>query len=61
MALVLTRRDGEWVRIGDAIRVQVVEIDRGRCRLRIEAPRDVEIVREEILPQPTAAVAEKPR
>jgi carbon storage regulator len=36
--------------IGDNIVLTVVDIDRGKIRLGIEAPRDVGIFREELLP-----------
>jgi carbon storage regulator len=48
--LVLSRKLGEKVYIGDDICVTVVEIDRGKIRLGIEAPRDVPIYRQEIRP-----------
>jgi len=48
--LVLTRKLNERVFIGDNICITVVEIDRGKIRLGIEAPRDVPIFREELLP-----------
>jgi carbon storage regulator len=48
--LVLTRKLGERVMIGPDIVVTVVDIDRGKIRLGIEAPKDVLIFREEILP-----------
>lgn len=46
--LVLTRKVGETVVIAENIRVTVVEVDRGRCRIGIDAPDDVKIDREEI-------------
>lgn len=47
--LVLTRREGEVVLIGDDIRVMVVRIKpNGQVQLGIEAPRDVLVLREEI-------------
>jgi carbon storage regulator len=48
--LVLSRRLGEKIYIGENICITVVDIDRGKIRLGIEAPRDVPIYREEILP-----------
>jgi carbon storage regulator len=47
---VLTRKLGEKILIGDDIAIQVVAIDRGKIRLGIEAPRDVPIFRQELLP-----------
>jgi carbon storage regulator len=46
--LVLTRRIGEEIVIGDNIRVQVVEVQRGRVRLGISAPDRVHILRAEL-------------
>jgi carbon storage regulator len=46
--LVVSRKLGEKVFIGDTICVTVVQIDRGKIRLGISAPRDVIIAREEI-------------
>ena len=47
--LVLGRKPGEYVKIGDNIIVRVLEDDNGNLRLGIDAPKDVEIVRGEIL------------
>jgi len=46
--LVLTRRLGESIRIGDEIAVRVVEIQNGSVRLAIEAPREIPVHREEV-------------
>ena len=48
--LVLSRKLGEKIFIGDNICITVVDIDRGKIRLGIEAPRDVPIHRQELLP-----------
>lgn len=47
--LVLTRKAGEAVAIGDSIRIKIVEIKEGQVRIGIEAPADQRILREEIL------------
>lgn len=48
--LVLSRKAGEMIRIGDDIEIQVVRI-KGNCvRLRIVARKDVTILRGEIEP-----------
>lgn len=52
--LVLTRKDGERLRIGDNVVVVLVRTWFGRARLGIEAPKDVRIVREEIGDLPPA-------
>ncbi|AJE02395.1 carbon storage regulator CsrA [Geobacter pickeringii] len=46
--LVLTRKMGEVVTIGDQIRIKVVEMKGNQVRLGIEAPGDMRIYREEI-------------
>lgn len=47
--LVLSRKLGEKIYINDNICITVVDIDRGKIRLGIEAPRDVPIFRQELL------------
>ncbi len=46
--LVLTRRAGESILVGDDIRISVVRINVHGVQLKISAPRDVRIMREEI-------------
>jgi carbon storage regulator len=48
--LVLSRKLGEKLVIGDNIVVTVVKIDRNQIRLGIEAPPEVSVYREEICP-----------
>jgi carbon storage regulator len=48
--LVLSRKLGEKIYIGDNICITVVDVDRGKIRLGIEAPRDIPIYREELVP-----------
>ncbi len=48
--LVLSRKLWERVYIGPDIVIQVVEVAPGRVRLGISAPRDLEILREELVP-----------
>ena len=48
--LVLTRKIGERIRIGDTITVRVLEVRGSQVRLGVEAPADVRIYREEIYP-----------
>ena len=47
--LVLGRRPGEYVMIGDKIKVQVVKSKEGDLRLAIEAPKEMQIMRGELL------------
>lgn len=49
--LILSRRPGDAIVIGDGIRVVVLECDRRGVRLGIEAPAEVSILREEIVRQ----------
>lgn len=53
--LVLSRRPGERVMIGDQITVTVVRIGPNNVRLGIDAPRDLNIVREELCLELAAA------
>ncbi len=46
--LVLSRKVGEKILIGDRIAVTVVRIAQGIVRIGVEAPEDLAIVREEI-------------
>ncbi len=46
--LVLTRKLGESIRIGDDIIVKVVDLDSRHVKLGIEAPKSVSVNREEI-------------
>ena len=47
--LVLTRRVNERILIGDNVTVTVLEVRGDQVRLGIDAPRDVEVLREELL------------
>lgn len=49
--LILSRRVGDAIIIGDGIRVVVLAVDRRGVRIGIEAPKEVSIVREEIVHQ----------
>ena len=46
--LVLTRKIGEQIRIGDTVTVRVLEVRGSQVRLGVDAPADVRIYREEI-------------
>jgi len=48
--LVLSRKIGEKILIGDNVVLTVVKIDRNQIRLGIEAPHDISVFREEIAP-----------
>jgi carbon storage regulator len=49
--LVLTRKLNEKLLIGDDICVTVVRLEGGQVRLGIEAPRQVSVVRAELVPE----------
>ncbi len=46
--LILTRRAGESLRIGDDVEVTVMAVNGSQVRIGIKAPRDVAVDREEI-------------
>ena len=46
--LVLSRKSGECVRIGQSIEIKVLEVSGGRVKLGFSAPPDVTIQRNEI-------------
>ena len=46
--LVLTRRPGQSIMIGDGVEVQVLSVAGEKVRLGITAPRDVAIFRDEV-------------
>ncbi len=46
--LILTRRPGEAIRIGDDVEVYVVAVNGNQVRLGIKAPKNVPVHREEI-------------
>jgi carbon storage regulator len=53
--LVLSRKLGQSLRVGDGVRITVLKIDNNAVRIGIEAPDDVPIRRQEIafeLPEP---------
>lgn len=45
--LVLTRGRGESIFIGDDIEIQVINIKEHSVRIGIEAPKDVQIIRDD--------------
>ena len=56
--LALSRKVGETILIGDDIKIVIGRIERGTVYLRIEAPREIPIVREELLHRETRKNAE---
>ena len=53
--LVLTRRKGESLRVGDDITVTVLDVRGNQVRVGIKAPNEVEVHREEIYLRKRAA------
>lgn len=47
--LVLSRRMGEGIQVGDDVRITVVRIADGTVRIGIEAPQQMPIMREELV------------
>ena len=58
--LVLSRKIGERILIGDDITVTVVRISQGIVRIGIEAPRDMSVVREEVVVHESEEPSENP-
>jgi carbon storage regulator len=46
--LVLTRKAGQIITIGEDIRIKIVDIGNGIVKIGIEAPRELPIYREEL-------------
>ena len=46
--LILTRRIGEKLLIGDDIEVVVLDVNRNQVKVGIKAPRDMTVLREEL-------------
>ena len=53
--LVLTRKLGERIVIGEDITVTILEVQGNRIRLGIEAPKEIPIKREELIGSTVAA------
>ena len=47
--LVLSRGEGQVITIGDNIRITIVEVRGDKVRVGIDAPRDVQVMRAEVL------------
>ena len=53
--LVLTRRSGETILIGDDIEITVLVVDGSQIRVGIDAPENIKILRGELLNDDDAA------
>lgn len=49
--LVVTRRLGESLRIGDNIVIHIVKAEAPRARIGVDAPKEMSILRAELEPQ----------
>ncbi|MCQ6278696.1 carbon storage regulator CsrA [Bacillus sp. EB600] len=49
--LVLTRKNGETIKIGDDIEITIVSAKNDQVKIGINAPKNVEILRKEIYDQ----------
>lgn len=56
--LVLSRKVGERILIGDNIAITVVRVAQGAVRIGVEAPENLNVVREEVV-IPTSSAAEE--
>ncbi|MCE9545057.1 MAG: carbon storage regulator [Planctomycetia bacterium] len=57
--LVLSRKIGERILIGDKISVTVVRVGQGGVRIGIEAPDDLPVIREELKDSEAKSHADK--
>ena len=46
--LIITRRPGERIMLGDDVRIHIMEIAGNNVRVGIEAPKSIPVYREEI-------------
>jgi carbon storage regulator len=46
--LVLTRKSGEGIYVGDTIRIRILEIKGGQVKIGVDAPEDKGIYRDEV-------------
>lgn len=59
--LVLSRKVGESIVIGDSIHIKVLDVSGSKIRIGIEAPPSVQVMREELLPLPDNAIQASPK
>ena len=53
--LILNRKAGESLQIGDDITITVVSLEGGRAKLAISAPKSIPILRQELITATTIA------
>jgi carbon storage regulator len=54
--LVLSRKTNESILIGDGITIKIIEVRGGGVRIGIEAPKEIGILRSELLSSPLASL-----
>lgn len=59
--LILTRKEGESLRLGDDITVTVVSVKGGNVRIGVNAPRDLAVHREEIYDKISSGETDSPK
>lgn len=47
--LVLKRKAGESIIVADNIEIKIIEVEEGRIKIGIDAPKEVSIIRKEVL------------
>ncbi|KRQ85986.1 hypothetical protein ABG79_02214 [Caloramator mitchellensis] len=47
--LILTRKEGESILVGEGIEIKVIEISGNTIKLGIEAPKNVKVIRKELI------------
>jgi carbon storage regulator len=58
--LVLSRKESQRIRLGDAIVVTIVKISGDKVRVGIEAPSDVLVLRDELEPRTAPSAGAMP-
>ncbi|MAT15323.1 MAG: carbon storage regulator [Planctomyces sp.] len=56
--LVLSRKPGESIVVGDGVRISVVKVQGSRIQIGIEAPHDVSIRRAELADKPNRELSD---
>jgi carbon storage regulator len=47
--LVITRKVGEELKVGDNIYVKIISVDKNQVKIGVDAPRDISILRMELV------------
>ncbi len=56
--LILTRKSGETITIGENIQIRVLGVKGGQVRIGVDAPREVSVNREEVFERVRAEKSE---